>query len=92
MEQQNIIDSVKDIATQLTMTLERKNKDYGNSFSVLYEKIGMPYAYGHMAEKLERVWSLMHSQANVNESIEDSLLDLAGYSLLTLAHLKRYKR
>lgn len=89
MEQQDIIAKAKAVSEQIIGTLERKNKDYGNSFSNLYERIGMPYAYGHMAEKLERVWSLMNSRAHVNESLEDSLLDLAGYAILTLAHIRK---
>lgn len=89
MEQQDIIAKAKAVSEQIMGTLERKNKDYGNSFSNLYEKIGMPYAYGHMAEKLERVWSLMNSPAHVNESLEDSLLDLAGYTILTLALIRK---
>ena len=65
-----------------------KNHDYGDSFSKLFEKIGMPYAYGHMAEKLERVWTLMNSDAKVkNESVRDSLLDLIGYAAMTIVEL-----
>ncbi len=77
---------IEEITSKIADTLKRKNHDYGNSFSMLYKRIGMDYAYGHMAEKLERIWTLMHNDAQVEESINDSLLDLAGYAILTLAH------
>lgn len=67
-----------------------KNHDYGDSFHILFEKIGMPYAYGHMAEKLERVWTLMNSDAKVkSESVRDSLLDLIGYAAMTVVEMSK---
>lgn len=89
MEQERLIGNIEREAKVLVDTLKRKNKDYGNSFSELFNDIGMPYAYMHMAEKLMRVKSLMDIDSNpqVNESIEDSIRDLAGYALLTLAHM-----
>lgn len=79
---------VERVSADLVGTLKRKNADYGDSFAVLFKKIGMPYAYGHLAEKLERVWSLMNKDAQVkNESLVDSLRDLAGYAILTLCNM-----
>lgn len=86
MDNNQLIGNIESVAAKLVDTLKRKNADYGNSFSVLYGKIGMPYAYGHLAEKLERIWSLMNKDAQVKaESLRDSLYDLAGYAILTLA-------
>ncbi len=86
---EELMKNVENVAATLVATLKRKNADYGNSFSNLFERIGMPYAYGHLAEKLERIWSLMNNDAQVkNESLADSLYDLAGYAILTLAHIK----
>ena len=91
IEQETLIGNIEREAKVLVDTLKRKNKDYGNSFSELFNDIGMPYAYMHMAEKLMRVKSLMDSDSSpaVNESIEDSVRDLAGYALLTLAHIAK---
>lgn len=86
MKQKDLIKNVETICRRLEDTLKRKNADYGNSFSKLYGLIGMTYAYGHMAEKLERIFTLMSKESEVGESIDDSLLDLAGYAILTLAH------
>lgn len=91
IEQKKLIENIESEAELLVDTLKRKNKDYGNSFSELFDEIGMTYAYVHMAEKLHRIKSLMDSDSSpaVNESIEDSVRDLAGYALLTLAHIAK---
>lgn len=90
MDKGQLIKNIESVAATLVATLKLKNADYGNSFSTLYERIGMPYAYGHLAEKLERIWSLMNNDAQVkNEGLEDSLYDLAGYAILTLAHTEQ---
>ena len=70
----------------------KKNADYGNSFADIYAEVGMPYAYGHMAEKLRRIRSLMNQPANVKgESMRDSLVDLANYAILTIVELDAQK-
>lgn len=68
----------------------KKNKDYGDSFHALYKEYGMPYALGHIEEKLNRVKALTKngSAAVENEHLEDSLVDLASYSIMLLAELR----
>lgn len=76
------------ICKQMIETHIAKNHDYGNSFHDLYEELGMVYAYGHLKEKLNRIKSLMKSDNMVKtESLEDSLLDLANYAIMTLVEL-----
>lgn len=83
----------RDITNVLYDTFKTKNHDYGNSFSELFAECGMTYAYGHMAEKLKRVKSLMSDEAKVNgESMRDSLLDLANYAILTIMELDKTKK
>lgn len=78
------------IVGELHDTFKRKNHDYGNSFSELYAEVGIPYAYGHLKEKLNRVKSLMSDKAQVEgESMDDSLLDLANYAILTVMEHRR---
>ncbi len=70
----------------------RKNADYGDSFAIIFGEVGMPYAYGHMAEKLRRIKSLMNKEPEVvGESLHDSLMDLAGYAILTIIELDAAK-
>lgn len=80
----------KKITDEMYDTFKAKNHDYGNSFSELFAECGMTYAYGHMAEKLKRVKSLMSDEAKVKgESMKDSLLDLANYAILTIMELDK---
>lgn len=80
----------KKITYVMLDTYKAKNHDYGSSFSKLFKECGMTYAYGHMAEKLERVKSLMKDEAKVKgEGMKDSLKDLANYAILTIMELER---
>lgn len=86
-------DAFRDIVNGMYGTFKAKNHDYGNSFSELFAECGMTYAYGHMAEKLKRVKSLMSDEAKVNgESMRDSLLDLANYAILTIMELDKTRK
>lgn len=86
------IEIFKSITSKLLDTFQTKNHDYGNSFSELFKDCGMTYAYGHMAEKLSRIKSLMKDEAKVKgESMKDSLYDLANYAILTIMELEKEK-
>ena len=83
-------DRFKEITDKMFETFKAKNHDYGSSFSNLFNECGMTYAYGHMAEKLERVKSLMKDDAKVKgEGMKDSLLDLANYAILTVMEIEK---
>ena len=86
-------DRFKEITDKMFETFKAKNHDYGSSFSNLFKECGMTYAYGHMAEKLERVKSLMKDDAKVKgESMKDSLYDLANYAILTIMGLEKKEK
>ena len=86
-------DRFKEITEKMFETFKAKNHDYGSSFSNLFKECGMTYAYGHMAEKLERVKSLMKDDAKVKgESMKDSLYDLANYAILTIMELEKTEK
>ncbi|MCI7555392.1 MAG: DUF1599 domain-containing protein [Bacteroidales bacterium] len=86
-------DAFRNITNGMYDTFKAKNHDYGNSFSELFAECGMTYAYGHMAEKLKRVKSLMSDEAKVKgESMRDSLLDLANYAILTIMELDKTRK
>lgn len=70
--------------------LIRKNHDYGDSFSQQYDKYGLMSALIRMDDKMRRLETLRGGQqAEVAESISDTLLDLAGYALL--AYVETHK-
>ena len=86
-------DRFKEITCKMLETFKAKNHDYGSSFSNLFKECGMTYAYGHMAEKLERINSLRKNEAKVKgESMKDSLYDLANYAILTIMELEKTEK
>ena len=95
----NIVDDTgdakafRDITNKMYDTFKQKNTDYGNSFHKIFKECGMTYAYGHMAEKLERINSLRKNEAKVKgESMKDSLYDLANYAILTIMELEKTEK
>lgn len=85
-------DRFKEITDKMCDIYKRKNSDYGNSFSKLFKKCGMTYAYGHLAEKVERIDNLRDKDAKVQgESMIDSLYDLVNYSILTIMEIEKRK-
>lgn len=83
----------RDITDKMYDTFKAKNKDYKNSFHKIFKECGMTYAYGHMAEKLERINSLRKNEAKVKgESMKDSLYDLANYAILTIIELEKNEK
>lgn len=62
-----------------------KNSDYGDSFRKVREEL--PWAIlVRLSDKLNRLKSLIpkDSEPRVNESIDDTLMDIANYALLEL--------
>ncbi|MFS0855221.1 nucleotide modification associated domain-containing protein [Paenibacillus taichungensis] len=83
---------IEDICGDVEALLKKKNHDYGNSFSIQFEKYGVMSAMIRMDDKMRRLENLLNgSQAQVDESIEDTLLDLVGYGTLALVELRKQK-
>lgn len=69
-----------------------KNKNYGNSFSKQFEEYGLTSVCIRLEDKLNRLKSLnkQGKEANVDdESIRDTLVDLANYAILTVIELDK---
>lgn len=78
----------KQIANGLTELYERKNADYGNSFSKTFDEFGMTSTIVRLSDKLERLKTLSKQEAKVkDESIQDTVMDIAVYAMLTLMEL-----
>lgn len=76
---------VEEITENLADTLVRKNHDYGDSFHKQYCKHGLIVSLLRLEEKLDRLESITNSKnILVDETIDDTLLDIAGYAILTL--------
>lgn len=68
----------------------KKNHDYGNSFEKGCDAIGPAYATGRIYDKVNRLVNVTKTESEVkDESIEDTLKDLACYSLMYLAYLNK---
>ena len=67
----------------------KKNSDYGNSFSDLYDEYGSIISEIHIREKFNRFKQLRTNESQVGESIEDTLMDMANYCVLTLLEMKK---
>mgnify|MGYP000894568486 CR=1 FL=1 len=79
-----------DITTNMAKTHAAKNHDYGNSFEQSLDKFGLLAAVVRMGDKMNRIESLSKKEAEVkDESIKDTLLDLATYSIMTLMWLNK---
>src|SRR5699024_11369033 len=61
-----------------------KNKDYGDSFSQSLDKYGIIASLVRMGDKMNRIDSLYDKPTTeVDESLVDSLEDLANYAIMT---------
>ena len=67
---------------------ERKNRDYGNSFDKTLNEFGVVAGLIRMNDKMNRIKSIYNKDTNVkDESLEDTLIDLANYAVMTLKWL-----
>ena len=87
------VETFSKIVTEMIALYAKKNHDYGNSFDEGCDKIGTGYPLGRLLDKMNRLIACMgkEDEMQVNESIEDTLTDLACYSVMTLSYLKRKK-
>lgn len=76
----------EEILKEMSAVHEAKNLDYGASYELSAQLLGQPVVVGllhRMADKLARACNLVWgNEARVNESLRDSLLDLANYAVL----------
>ena len=80
-----------DIVMGLNELYAKKNADYGDSFHDTYVEEGMAMARIRLSDKLNRFKSLTKSgnqQVN-DESVRDTLLDLANYAIMTVIEMDR---
>lgn len=84
--------SFEEITKKMLDTYIKKNHDYGNAFSEMYDELGINYGYGKIREKVNRIKTLKDNDAQVaNEPLEDALLDCANYCILTLMEYQKRK-
>lgn len=78
----------REIAKGMIETYVRKNHDYGNSFDKSLDKFGLIASVVRIGDKMNRIESLVQKKAMVqDESIRDTLLDMASYCVMTIMWL-----
>lgn len=84
-------DKHRKICEGLTDLYIRKNTDYGDSFSKTFDEYGLIMVCIRLEDKLGRLKTLSkdnkYKQLVNDESIIDTLMDLANYSIMTLMEL-----
>jgi len=86
----NKVERHMDICKGLNEIYEKKNHDYGDSFHDTFVEEGMAMARIRLSDKLNRFKKLSKadSEQKVNdESIRDTLLDLANYAIMTVMEM-----
>jgi hypothetical protein len=83
----------KSITDTMFDTYKKKNADYGSSFDELYDEFGITSALIRLKDKYNRIKSLSQKQdiQVKSESVEDTLLDMANYAILTVMKMRHDK-
>lgn len=89
MRAMNNIERHKNICKELNALYEAKNADYGDSFHLTWVEEGYAMARIRLSDKLNRFKTLSkgNTQNVSNESIRDTLLDLANYAIMTVMEI-----
>ena len=79
----------ENIVAEMADIYKKKNSDYGDSFTRSCNEFGLMSPAIRMSDKLNRFKTLInHSNKVEDEKIEDTLLDLANYAVMTLVWMK----
>ena len=79
-----------DLCTQMHELCVAKNKRYGDSFSKTVQHYGLISALTRMSDKWNRIETLILGNADesADESLVDSLTDLANYCIMTICEIQ----
>ena len=81
----------KSICQEIVSLHEKKNKDYGNAADASYREFGIVSYVIRLNDKMNRLKSLTKPgviQEVKDESIEDTLMDLAAYAIMALESIR----
>ena len=89
----NLIEQHKAVCEQLNSIYEQKNMAYGNSFSDTFNDLGIISAVTRISDKFNRLKTLAKNAEipQGDESISDTLLDMANYCIMTYMELNKQK-
>lgn len=92
----NKIELHKKLCDHIHQVYIKKNQDYGDSFGKSFRKRGITAAMVRMEDKWNRLDNLtLHPEDGLlvkEESISDTLLDLANYAMMTYLELQEQNK
>lgn len=93
-QHQEKVNAFEDVTIALRNLYDAKNRDYSDSFGQSFEKWGLPMSCIRLGDKLNRLESFAQKKdMQVNdESVEDTLMDLANYAIMTLVEMNMRKK
>lgn len=84
------IEAYNRVVDELTEIYVAKNTDYGRSFADLFAEFGLLSTVIRLQDKVGRLRTLCKQEARVkDESVRDTLLDIANYALMTVMELDK---
>ena len=81
---------MKGLTNELLKIYTEKNADYGDSFSKSYKEFGIIAPVVRMSDKMERIKQLSKGEdiKVKDESLHDTLIDMANYALMTAVEME----
>lgn len=93
LEPKNDAERYNRIVEKIQKTFLAKNHDYGNSFATTWREFGDKgpiTGVTQISHKYHRLLNLaLGTKPQVDESIDDTLMDMANYCILTLMELQK---
>lgn len=84
------VEQFMSITNNMVKTYTAKNHDYGNSFEQSLDEFGLIASIVRLSDKMNRIKSLIKKEAQVkDESIKDTLLDMANYAIMTVMWMNK---
>ena len=84
------VEKHKKICDELNALYAKKNHDYGDSFHISFVEEGMAMPRIRLGDKFNRFKNLSrNNKQEVNdESLRDTLIDLANYAIMTILEME----
>lgn len=83
------VEQFKKMTAKMAELYEEKNRNYGNSFDKSLDEDGLLVSKIRLGDKYNRFSNLLKqkSKGTSDESIKDTLIDLANYAIMTVMWL-----
>ena len=76
------------VAEELVKMLEKKNREYGDSYARTRNECGIDAFYVRLMDKANRLRTIVKSRIVNFDAYTDTIKDIAGYCILELAYLQ----